>query len=32
VDAKYYVRGIGVVAELTRRGPTEALRLVGVVR
>jgi hypothetical protein len=32
VDAKYYVRGLGVVAELTRRGPTEALRLVGVVR
>jgi hypothetical protein len=32
VDAKYYVRGLGVVAEVTRRGPREELRLVGVVR
>jgi hypothetical protein len=32
VDAKYYVRGLGEVAEVSRRGPAEELRLVGVVR
>lgn len=32
VDNKYYVRGIGQVAELSVKGPTEALRLVEIIR
>jgi hypothetical protein len=32
LDAKYYVRGIGEVAEVSQRGPTEALRLVEIIR
>jgi hypothetical protein len=32
VDNKYYVKGIGEVAELSVRGPTEGLKLVEVIR
>ena len=32
VDTKYYVRGIGQVAELSIRGPVEQLRLVAIIR
>jgi hypothetical protein len=32
VDNKYYVKGVGEVAELSARGPTERLKLVEVIR
>jgi hypothetical protein len=31
LDHKYYVRGVGEVAELSVKGPREALRLVEVI-